>query len=261
MNLFANTSAFCNKTPNNTYINNFVSYLFFGSLYFNFIDFSILNISYFIGLSYISSIEYYNGEQKKHVDTLDTKNKPDNIKNQSTLSGWVGFCSLVIFDKLLNIISIVISTKITRLLEIILYIFYSRHFIKFLKNKNAILEEIIKQIKDNTNDPLYSQHNRNITINNIFQSLLTDLIFINNVICGTICNEYNIIILSFLINPLEYFALYLIQIFDNISNNGIVESMPISIKIWGHIVLNNIIAIYCDITLKIYNIFNKEHVN
>jgi hypothetical protein len=225
--LFSQFSTFYKVQKNKKYVNHIMGYGFFACIFFGIVDFSILTMLYFAGLAYLSAIEYYNNELQPSNDTSKSENINNYKSNLSLVSGWVSFCSLIVFDGIIKYFGGFFFGTIIRFVRVILYVLYSRNFIKFMEDRKSSLEEILNQIKSNKVNELNQQENRVTNIDNVFQSLFVDIVFINNKILGTFCLDYNIIALTYVITPMNYVILHTTDIVQKVQQNGFVEGIKI----------------------------------
>ena len=150
--------------------------------------FNMFTILFCIGIAYIGAIDYYNNQI--------------NIPNtyvQNT-DGLVSLCSIIIFDGILDFFGsfdIAFMSVIFLITRIIMHTFFCEFFVNFMTNNKSIINRNEEAIK-----PLYQQTNRVYNINNFFQSVFTDMIICNNVICEKVCVEYNTYLIMTLLQPI-----------------------------------------------------------
>lgn len=205
---------------NKVYVNNALGYAFFGLLFFGVLDFSFLRLFYFAGLAYLSAIEYYAVTVKKYkplqmVEINEPNEQANEEKEQPTtntnsednklslLYGWVGYCSLIVFDGIITCIGGLVFGTLLKLLRIVLYTMFSRIYIKFLEDRKLSLADVLENIKSNDAKQL-SQHEQHVTTtDNFFHVFFVDMVFVNNIVLGKLCLDYNIQALRYVMNPMN----------------------------------------------------------
>lgn len=173
--------------------------------------FSTFNILFCIGIAYIGAIDYYNQNTQTKIKT------EQNIKSIKNNDGLVSLCSIIIFDGILDYVSsfqIPIISYLSLVTRISLHLFYCEFFVNFMTNNKSLIDNTNSEI-----EPLYQQ-NGSYTINNFFQSLFTDMIICNNIVCQKVCVEYNIYCIMSLMQPIN-----LISRFDYKSTYDYVKNM------------------------------------
>ena len=172
--------------------------------------FNMFNILFCIGIAYIGAIDYYNNQI----------NIPNNYMQNT--DGLVSLCSIIIFDGILDFLGsfdITFMSTIFLITRIIMHTFFCEFFVNFMTNNKSIINR-----NANTIEPLYQQTNRVYNINNFFQSVFTDMIICNNVICEKVCVEYNTYLIMMLLQPIKIIKTFdyklMIKYIKNINFNN-----------------------------------------
>ena len=189
---------------------------FFAFVFLGEYDLSALLYVYFIGLAYLTSVEYYKYNQNSthfsHATCESTR---------SVIIGWTRFCGLLLFDNILNYARFVIFRLLIIALRIVMYMSFTCSFVNFLKEQKVQLSTAHELMRANA--PNVFKINKSIEINNVFDHLFVNLVIINNRLLHYMCIELVIKLLERVTKQSDILLESMIVIFNNIREQGFVN--------------------------------------